>query len=58
MADLGFGKDPAETMQGGTGDPEYIGFIHGYSAAMSVSLSHLIPTAPIASILLTACTLT
>ena len=57
MADLGFGKDPAETMQGGTGDPEYIGFIHKYMGAMSVSLSHLIPTGPIFSIFLTTCTL-
>ena len=37
MADLGFGKDPTETLQGGTGDPEYIGFIHGFMAAMTVS---------------------
>ena len=41
MADLGFGKDPAETMQGGTGDPEYIGFIHGFMKVITVSLSEL-----------------
>lgn len=41
MADLGFGKDPAETLQGGTGDPEYIEFIHKHMAVLSVSLSNL-----------------
>ena len=41
MADLGFGKEPTETLQSGTGDPEYIGFIHGFMAAMAVSLSNL-----------------
>lgn len=40
MADLGFGKDPAETLQGGTGDPAYVEFIHKFMAVLSVSLSN------------------
>ena len=40
MADLGFGKDAAETLQGGTGDPSYIAFIHGFMSVTAVSLSN------------------
>jgi hypothetical protein len=35
MADLGFAKD--SSMQDGTGDPDYMGFMHDWMRAIFVS---------------------